>query len=235
MQQVSVSGGWEGRMVQGALRVCTQQFDQGTRLERRLAMHARAPLRLRHRSVWLGFSTQTGAFSHRRARRQDSTTTLPTSIGLSTEPSLAAMQHNIRLPTACARNRATHRPPALVLPLREVGPEVGEVVHPPPAGLTGRAQRLEDLMQQGDLAVGRKQGRPVDQLRKDAADAPHVDGGGVGLGAQQQLGGAVPQGHHLLGVGLGGGQEAAGQTKVGNLGGGGGDNSGMRGCHMERL
>lgn len=37
------------------------------------------------------------------------------------------------------------------------------------------------------------------QLGEDGADAPHVHGRGVARGAQQDLGRAVPQGHHLGG------------------------------------
>ena len=34
------------------------------------------------------------------------------------------------------------------------------------------------------------------------ARLPHVKGGGVLRGPQQHVGGPVPQGHHLIGVGL---------------------------------
>lgn len=37
-------------------------------------------------------------------------------------------------------------------------------------------------------------------LGEDAAQAPDVDGGGVGLGAEEDLGRAVPQRHHLVRV-----------------------------------
>ena len=37
----------------------------------------------------------------------------------------------------------------------------------------------------------------VDHLHKDAANGPDVHWGGVGLGTQQDLRGAVPQRHHL--------------------------------------
>lgn len=41
---------------------------------------------------------------------------------------------------------------------------------------------------------------------------PHVDGCGVFCRAQQHVGGAVPQSHHLVGVGLGGHRLGSGQT-----------------------
>ena len=48
--------------------------------------------------------------------------------------------------------------------------------------------------------VSREEGPVVDHLDEDAANGPDVYGGGVGLGAEQDLGGAVPQ-RDDLGVG----------------------------------
>mmetsp|Transcript_6795 Transcript_6795/g.16427 ORF Transcript_6795/g.16427 Transcript_6795/m.16427 type:complete len:218 (+) Transcript_6795:400-1053(+) len=47
-----------------------------------------------------------------------------------------------------------------------------------------------------------EEGPPHGHLREDAARGPHVDGGGVAPCPQEDLGRAVPQGHHLVGVGL---------------------------------
>lgn len=41
---------------------------------------------------------------------------------------------------------------------------------------------------------------------------PHVDGRGVLCGAQEHVGGPVPQSHHLIGVGLCGNRLGSGQT-----------------------
>lgn len=56
----------------------------------------------------------------------------------------------------------------------------------------------------------------VDELHEDAANGPDVDGGGVVGGVEQQLGRAVPPGHHVLRhhVALGGG---ARQPEVADL------------------
>ena len=56
-----------------------------------------------------------------------------------------------------------------------------------------------------------------DELSKDGADGPDVDGARVVLGAKEELGGPVPAGddvggHDLVGVG-----EAAGETEIGKL------------------
>lgn len=47
------------------------------------------------------------------------------------------------------------------------------------------------------LAVCLEQGCKVRELREDAADAPHVDSGGVAGGPEQQLRTPVVQRHHL--------------------------------------
>jgi hypothetical protein len=56
-----------------------------------------------------------------------------------------------------------------------------------------------------------------DELGKDAANAPNIDRGGVVTRAQEDLGRAVPQGDHLVGVAAHGDAKRAGQTKVGQL------------------
>ena len=54
-------------------------------------------------------------------------------------------------------------------------------------------------------------------LVENASDAPHVDGRGVLGGAEQHVGRAVPQRHHLVGVRLRRHGLGAGQTEVGEL------------------
>ena len=54
-------------------------------------------------------------------------------------------------------------------------------------------------------------------FRKDASEAPDVDGGGVGLCAEKDLGGSVPQRDDLVRVSPDGQAEGAGQAKVGEL------------------
>ena len=54
-------------------------------------------------------------------------------------------------------------------------------------------------------------------LREDAADTPDVDGTRILVGAQEDLGGAVPEGHYLVGVHAHGDAKGAGQAEVGDL------------------
>ena len=56
-------------------------------------------------------------------------------------------------------------------------------------------------------------------FREDAAEAPDVDGGGVGLGAEEDLWCAVPERDDLVGVGADGEGEGAGEAEVGELDG----------------
>ena len=56
-------------------------------------------------------------------------------------------------------------------------------------------------------------------FREDAAEAPDVDGGGVGLGAEEDLGGAVPQRDDLVRVRPDGEGEGARQAEVCELDG----------------
>ena len=65
-----------------------------------------------------------------------------------------------------------------------------------PVLLGGGPEHGEDPAQLVRLVVAGEQRLPGDQLRQDAAAAPDVHWGGV-CGAQQHLGGPVPQCHHL--------------------------------------
>mmetsp|Transcript_12080 Transcript_12080/g.30515 ORF Transcript_12080/g.30515 Transcript_12080/m.30515 type:complete len:653 (-) Transcript_12080:267-2225(-) len=83
-------------------------------------------------------------------------------------------------------------------PLGEVVLEVRELAHVGPRGLVGGAQHAEDVEDLVDLAVAGEERAAADHLRKDAADGPDVNGRGVVLGAQEDLGRAVPQRDHQL-------------------------------------
>ena len=54
-------------------------------------------------------------------------------------------------------------------------------------------------------------------LVENASDAPHVDGGGVLGGAEEDVGRAVPQRHNLVRVRLRRHRLGAGQTEIGEL------------------
>ena len=76
---------------------------------------------------------------------------------------------------------------------------------------------LEDEMQ---LVLDGRAGeeRPAGgHLVENAADAPHVDGGGVLRGAEEDVRGPVPEGDHLVGVRLRRDGLGAGEAEVGKL------------------
>merc|ERR1719320_362535 len=54
-------------------------------------------------------------------------------------------------------------------------------------------------------------------LVENASDPPHVNRCGVLGGSQEDIWGSVPQGHNLVGVGLGGHRLGAGQAKISQL------------------
>ena len=85
------------------------------------------------------------------------------------------------------------------LEVDEVVPQHGRLVRPVRHG--GRAEELEDLGELVRLVLAGEERLAGDELGQDAAAAPDVHRGGVG-GAQQDLGGAVPQRDHLQGEGL---------------------------------
>lgn len=87
-----------------------------------------------------------------------------------------------------------------------------------PAVLRGDAEDRPDLLQLLRLVrLSGERRRPLQHLYEDAARPPHVQSGGVLRGAQQDVGGAVPQRHHLRGERLAGDGLGSGQTEVGEL------------------
>mmetsp|Transcript_18188 Transcript_18188/g.51805 ORF Transcript_18188/g.51805 Transcript_18188/m.51805 type:complete len:352 (-) Transcript_18188:40-1095(-) len=90
--------------------------------------------------------------------------------------------------------------PALVLPLREAGLELWQLVDLRPVRHRGGPELLEDLEDRVDLGVPREQRRARRHLRDDAADAPHVHGHAVELRAHEDLGRAIPHGDDLVRV-----------------------------------
>jgi hypothetical protein len=88
---------------------------------------------------------------------------------------------------------------------------------PRAAQVIRRAQGLKDLVQHAHLALRPEERLPVQHLRHDAPDRPHVDRGAVRLGAQQELGSPVPQRHHPVRVRLVRRQEPARQAEVRDL------------------
>lgn len=95
---------------------------------------------------------------------------------------------------------------------------VGEFPKPRPRLLGGHAAELKDLSQLFHFVVTLEQGLPVDELAKDAAHAPHVDGGVVGRGPEDELRRAVPERDDELGESRGRWvADISRHAKVGNL------------------
>ena len=109
--------------------------------------------------------------------------------------------------------------------LARVGGELvaGELLRPRytrPVVLCGGAQHLQQHDMNGQL-IGGRAGHLEDKMKlilhrgaweersarghlvENAANPPHINGGGVLGGAKQDVGRPVPQGHHLVAVGLG--------------------------------
>lgn len=76
---------------------------------------------------------------------------------------------------------------------------VGQPPEARPRLVGGDPAELEDLGQLVDLVLALQERLFGQQLPEDAPDAPHVDRGAVLLGAEQQLGRAVPQRDDQLG------------------------------------
>ena len=98
------------------------------------------------------------------------------------------------------------------------GSGVGQAAEPGPGLVGGDAAELEDLGHLVDLVLALEEWLAGEELAKDAADAPHVDGGAVCARAQEELRATVPEcdderGEFWRGrVG-----DIAGHAKVGNL------------------
>ena len=54
-------------------------------------------------------------------------------------------------------------------------------------------------------------------LVENAANSPHINRGGILCGAQEDVRGAVPQGHNLIAVGLRGNRLSSSQAEVRQL------------------
>ena len=60
-----------------------------------------------------------------------------------------------------------------------------------------QAPRSSEGVRSANLRVSQEEGFAIDQLCKDAADAPHVNRRGIDVGAQQDLRSSVQQCHNL--------------------------------------
>ena len=65
--------------------------------------------------------------------------------------------------------------------------------------LVGRADEVDDELELVDVVLAGEQRLAAQQLREDAAHGPHVDGEGVLVAGEQQLGRAVPPRDDVLG------------------------------------
>lgn len=99
----------------------------------------------------------------------------------------------------------------------DVGLVLGELGDAGPGALGGRAHDAEDADDLVLVGGAGEQRPPRVHLGHDAARRPDVDAGVVRPAAQQHVGRAVPQRHHLVGEGVDGDAEGARQPKVAEL------------------
>ena len=86
-----------------------------------------------------------------------------------------------------------------------------------PVFWVGSASYLEDFLQLVSLVLAGKKRFTADDLSENASDGPDVDGGGVVLGAHQDIGRTVPQSHDLVRKVLHWDSEGTRQTEIGQL------------------
>lgn len=99
-------------------------------------------------------------------------------------------------------------------PVGEGGLVLPQLGHSRPHSLVGGAQDPEYPVELIDIAVTLEEHLLCDHLRKYAANCPDVDGRGVFVAAQQELGGSVPQGYNFLRVGPDWQRVGSRETKV---------------------
>ena len=83
--------------------------------------------------------------------------------------------------------------------------------------MLGRPPDAENQVELLLDTLAHEQGPVGDHLRENAADGPDVAAGGVGLAAQEDVGGPVPEGDHLVGQGLDRNRAGPRQPEVANL------------------
>ncbi|KAL7547619.1 hypothetical protein ACHAWF_010900 [Thalassiosira exigua] len=115
-------------------------------------------------------------------------------------------------PQRLHRDEVRDRP---LRPLRKLRVVMREPIDAVPVrGGIGRAPSLEDLDELVDVGSAREEGQARRHLGEDAPHAPDVDGRGVAGGAEEELGGAVPQRDDFVGVGAVGEAGEAGESEV---------------------
>ena len=97
------------------------------------------------------------------------------------------------------RQRADQRDILIPDPLGKAGLVVWERGDAGPVGFGGRAEDAEDLEDFVDFGVAGKERLASAHFGEDGTDGPHVHAGGVGAAAEEDLGGAVPEGDDLRG------------------------------------
>lgn len=118
-------------------------------------------------------------------------------------------------PQRLPRHEVRDRP---LRPLGKLRVEVRQPVHAMPvAGGIGRSPSLKDLDELVDVGPSREERQAGGHLGEDAPHGPDVNGGGVARRAEKELGGAVPEGDDLVGVGPIGEPGEAGEAEVSEL------------------
>ena len=96
----------------------------------------------------------------------------------------------------------------------EVGLVLGELGDAGPGALGGGAHYTEDADDLVLVGCAGEQGPTRVHLGHDAAGGPDIDAGVVGAAAEKDVGGAIPEGDDLVGEGVDGDAEGAGEAKI---------------------
>jgi len=99
----------------------------------------------------------------------------------------------------------------------EIALVFGELADAGPGALAGRAHDAEDFLELVFVCGAREERAACVHFGHDTAGGPDVDAGVVGAGAEEDVRGAVPEGDDLVGEGVDGDAEGAGEAEVGEF------------------
>ncbi len=96
----------------------------------------------------------------------------------------------------------------------EIGFIFRELADTGPGALGGGAHEAEDFLELVFVGGAGEEGPAGVHFGHDAAGGPDVDGGVVGAGAKEDVGGAVPEGDDFVGEGIDGDAKGSCETEI---------------------
>ena len=93
----------------------------------------------------------------------------------------------------------------------------GELGDAGPGTFGGGTHYAEDLLELVFVGGAGEEGAPGVHFCHYAAGGPDVDAGVVGAGAEEDVGGAVPEGYYFVGEGINGDAKGSGQAEIRKL------------------